>query len=349
MKQFVLVPSSVYNRSMTTQSVTKQELPKYKAEEHPMYQIDSLKKDINKKLFGKADTLIDKILSCSRIKLSKSQTIVLDCVDTGVLILDFTLHLHRENVDVPDIYFFYSTLLEYQPLYFLTRTLKLKIEEAGSFSKYERQKLQRLSTQSAAAYGSKRNLAKASILPVSKVRQFLHSKPSYMKFTLATRKFKRMRAFARFKNEIWCMDLVQVDKLAKENNGVKYLLVLQDLFDKTVNARGMKTKDSRETVKVFSSMITKKNRPKKIWGDMGTEFAGAFKKFCVAEGIQVYSTKSETKVVFAERTIRSLKTILYCYMEDFGYKYIHKLPQYITTLNSRRNSSIDMRPNTVKN
>ena len=36
-------------------------------------------------------------------------------------------------------------------------------------------------------------------------------------------------------------------------------------------------------------------------------------------------------------------------MEDFGYKYIHKLPQFITTLNSRRNSSIDMRPNTVKN
>ena len=36
-------------------------------------------------------------------------------------------------------------------------------------------------------------------------------------------------------------------------------------------------------------------------------------------------------------------------MEDFGYKYIHKLPQFISTLNSRRNSSIEMRPNTVKN
>ena len=36
-------------------------------------------------------------------------------------------------------------------------------------------------------------------------------------------------------------------------------------------------------------------------------------------------------------------------MEDFGYKYIHKLPQFITTLNSTRNSSIDMRPTTVKN
>ena len=111
----------------------------------------------------------------------------------------------------------------------------------------------------------------------------------------------------------------------------------------------MKTKDSQETLKAFSSMITKRSRPKKIWVDKGTEFAGACKKFCTAEGIQVYSTMSETKAVFAERTIRSLKNILYRYMEDYGYKYIHKLPQFITNLNSRRNSSKDMRPNTVKN
>ena len=64
---------------------------------------------------------------------------------------------------------------------------KLRIEEAGSFSKYERQKLQKLYTQGAAAYGSVRNLAKASRVPVSKVRQFLHSKASYTKFTFATR------------------------------------------------------------------------------------------------------------------------------------------------------------------
>ena len=107
MEQFVLVPASVYNKSVTTQSVTKQELPKYKAEQPPTYQISSL--NLNKKLFGKADPLIDKILSCSRIKLSNSQTISLDGVDTGVLISDFTLHLRRKNADVSDIYF---TLLD---------------------------------------------------------------------------------------------------------------------------------------------------------------------------------------------------------------------------------------------
>ena len=91
---------------------------------------------------------------------------------------------------------------------------KLKVVEAGSLSKYEHQKLQRLYTVGAAAYSSVRNLAKTSRLPVSMVTQFLYSKASYTKFTLATRKFKRMRAFARFRNEIWWMDLAYVDKLA---------------------------------------------------------------------------------------------------------------------------------------
>ena len=36
-------------------------------------------------------------------------------------------------------------------------------------------------------------------------------------------------------------------------------------------------------------------------------------------------------------------------MEDFGYKYIHKLPQIITILNTIRNSLINLRRNTVKN
>ena len=95
MEQFLLVPASVYNKSVTAQSVTKQELPNYKTEQPTTYQIDS--PNLNKKLFGKADTLKDKILSCSGIKLPSSQTVILDGVDTRVLISDFSLHLRRKN------------------------------------------------------------------------------------------------------------------------------------------------------------------------------------------------------------------------------------------------------------
>ena len=52
MEQFVLASASVYNKSVTTSFVTKQEFQKYKAEQPPTYQIDSLKRDINKKTVG---------------------------------------------------------------------------------------------------------------------------------------------------------------------------------------------------------------------------------------------------------------------------------------------------------
>ena len=157
-----------------------------------------------------------------------------------------------------------------------------------------------------------------------------------------------MEAFGRFKNEEWCINLAYVDKLANDNKGVKYLLVRQALFDRTVDAKGMKSKDSKETVRAFLSLITKKNRPKNIWVDKETEFVGDFEKLCKTEGIQIYSTMSETKAAFAERTIRTLKKILYRYMEDNGHKYIHKLTQFATTLKSRRNCSLDLIPKNVK-
>ena len=76
-----------------------------------------------------------------------------------------------------------------------------------------------------------------------------------------------MKAFARFENEIRFINFAYVDKQAKGNNGVKYLLVRQDLFDRTVDAKGMKTKetkDSKETVRAFLTMVIKRIVPKKF-------------------------------------------------------------------------------------
>ena len=131
MEQFVLLPALFgYNKSLISQPITKQELPKYQPSENPTYQIDSLKK-LNKKFYSRADFLVDKILSCSRIKLSNSQTFSLGGVETGVFLLDFAQQLRRKNVDVPDIYF---TLLD-APGISSTLILKknAKATEKGSF------------------------------------------------------------------------------------------------------------------------------------------------------------------------------------------------------------------------
>ena len=47
------------------------------------------------------------------------------------------------------------------------------------------------------------------------------------------------------------MDPAFVDKLAKDNNGVNYPLKRQDLFDRTVDANGTKTKDSKKRLVHF--------------------------------------------------------------------------------------------------
>ena len=58
---------------------------------------------------------------------------------------------------------------------------------------------------------------------------------------------------------------------------------------------------------------------------------------------------SETKALFAERTKRSLKNILYRYMEEYGSKYIHETRQLFTILSSRKNGSTVLIPKNVKN
>ena len=78
MEQFVLVGVSAYNSSNNPTIVTKQELPKSKPKQTPTYHKDTLKKEINQQLSAKASPLVNKILESPRIKLSKSNTLILD-------------------------------------------------------------------------------------------------------------------------------------------------------------------------------------------------------------------------------------------------------------------------------
>ena len=140
------------------------------------------------------------------VKLSNSSRSILDGIKTGVLLKDSSKHLKRKDVAIPNIY---STLLD--AVRFnrdLVINSEAKAKEKGEWIRSGNwtEKIHRLYTQGFAAYGLFHNVAKAADLFPAKVRKFLHSKSSYVKFTQATTRFKRMRVFARFQNEIWCMD-----------------------------------------------------------------------------------------------------------------------------------------------
>ena len=184
-------------------------------------------------------------------------------VENGVYCQTLQNNCVAETETVQTFTLFYLTLPEYLRFLLWIKVPEPKREEAGAFPIYDHQKLQRLYTRGGTAYGSVRNLVKASRLPASKVRQFLHSKPSQTKLSLATRKWKGLKSIAQFKKEIRCMDLAYVDELAKIDKGVTNLLVLYNLFDWTVDAKWMITKDSKGTLRAVSLWL-QKNRPKNV-------------------------------------------------------------------------------------
>ena len=138
-----------------------------------------------------------------------------------------------------------------------------------------------------------------------------------------------------------------MDKVARHNNGVKYLLVAVVVLSRYLGVQPMKALYANDAFKAFKKMI-KKKQPEKVWTDKGSEFKGDFKKFCEKKGIHIYTTENETKSAFAERNIRSLKNIFYKYLEKkWIWTYIKDLPEFVNTINSRVNRVTQLAHNKV--
>ena len=127
------------------------------------------------------------------------------------------------------------------------------------------------------------------------------------------------------------MNLAYVDKLTKSNNSVKYLIMGLDLFDWPEKQNEWQQNISEQQFLYFWLCIQKRFDPKKIGSTREYKLVketgerNRLKKLCEAEGKQIYSKMSETKAAIAERTIRSSKSIFYCYKEDYEYKYSDKI------------------------
>ena len=123
------------------------------------------------------------------------------------------------------------------------------------------------------------------------------------------RKFKKRKVYSTFKDNIWGIDLADMQSLSKYNKGIKYLLFAIDLFSKYVWVIPLKDKKGTSIVNAFQKIISEERKPNKIWVDQGSEFYNkSFKDFLKINNIEMYSTFNEGKFVVAERFIRTLKT-----------------------------------------
>ena len=92
-----------------------------------------------------------------------------------------------------------------------------------------------------------------------------------------------------------------MDKLSKENAGIKYLLIAVDCLSRFLRVEPLKLKYATTTVEAFKQMI-KQKQPKKVWVDAGTEFKGNFKTLCQVRNIEIYQTFSEKSLLLLKET-----------------------------------------------
>ena len=130
------------------------------------------------------------------------------------------------------------------------------------------------------------------------------------------RKFKKIKVYSSFKNNIWGVGLGDMQLIDKCNNGIRYLLCAIDLFSKYAFVIPLKDKKGTTIVNAFQSILNNsKRKPNKIWVDQGSEFYHThFKKWLKDNNIEMYSTHDEGKSVYAERFIRTLKNKIYKHM-----------------------------------
>ena len=82
------------------------------------------------------------------------------------------------------------------------------------------------------------------------------------------KKFKKRKVYSFFRDNIWGVDLADVQSLSKYNKGIKYLLCAINLFSKYVWVIPLKDKKGVRIFNAFQKILDSSNRKSnKIWVD----------------------------------------------------------------------------------
>ena len=165
------------------------------------------------------------------------------------------------------------------------------------------------------------------------------------------KKFKKRKVYSSFRDNIWGVDLADMQSLSNYNKGVKYLLCAIDLFSKYAQVIPLKDKKGTSIVNALKKIISEGTKPNKIWVDQGSEFYNQyFKDFLKINNIEMYSTFNEGKSVVAERFIRTLKNKFFKHMAAISKNvYFDVLDDIVNKYNNTVHRTIKMKPINLTN
>ena len=183
----------------------------------------------------------------------------------------------------------------------------------------------------------------------SAVEKFLKKQETYSMHRSANKKFRRNRVMVTGIDDQWEMDLMDMVLYAKENDNVRYVLLIIDVFSKFIWLRALKNKTGAEVKEAIQDVLNDNRRPSRVRTDKGKEFlAGTIQRFFKEQDIRHFTSHNELKANISERAIKTIKAKIQRYMTyKQTFRFIDHLQDFAYSYNSTRHSSIGMAPENV--
>ena len=198
--------------------------------------------------------------------------------------------------------------------------------------------------------GGVQRFAKAQGLPLKKAQRLLEQDVGYTLHKPRRRRFATLPVVVGGLDDQWAADLVEVQRLAKHNRGIRYLLTVVDVLSKYAWVQPLKTKTGVALVKAFEKIVRQGGRhPNRLQTDRGKEFYNrTFQRWAEEQDIHHFSTEGDAKASVVERFNRTLKERLYRYLTTANtLRFDNVLPQLVQGYNATRHRSIGMPPEDV--
>ena len=163
-----------------------------------------------------------------------------------------------------------------------------------------------------------------------------------------TKNFSKRKVISNGIDKIWAADLVEMQKFSKWNKGIKYFLMVIDVFSKYGWIKPLKDKRTESLSKAFNEIFEKsKRKPQMLWTDKGSEFVCKhFKEFLNKAVIKLYHTENEEKSSVVERWNRTMKNRMWkMFTMNNNTVYWDKLDKLVDDYNNTKHSSVKMTPN----
>ena len=183
-----------------------------------------------------------------------------------------------------------------------------------------------------------------------RIRKWLQREEAYGLQREARKTLKRSRIVVAGIDDQWSADLMDMVKFTKSNQGVRYILVVIDVFSKYLWLRPLKDKKGSSVVEAFESIFQEGRTPERIRTDKGQEFrARVVQSLFKSENIRHMFAESDVKASISERVIKTVKSKIYRYFTHTqSYEYVNELQHFAEGYNKTVHRTIDMKPIDVR-